>query len=362
MKNWIDNARIYHILVDRFSGNKQLKNENKFLGGTLNGITERLDYIQELGYNALWLSPICTSRNYHGYHITDFEQVDPHFGTLDDLKRLIEIVHSHGMHIVTDFVPNHCDFTHPFFTEAKSHPGSRYRNWFYFNANGTYKSFLNFDELPKLNLDFHEARDYMTDVAKYWCGLGFDGLRIDHIIGPSFAFWRYWMKEMKQAFPKKVFFGEAWGIGIDTTLMATTHLKNIWHKQHHGISQEELQRDYVGELDGILDFRYRDILLSHIAKGERILDNRQLEKEVRHHFARYPRGFKLFLFLDNHDTNRILFECKGDRTLVDEAIFFSQQQGKPFILYYGTEAGMTHKESIFSGKLFADLAVRECLF
>lgn len=361
MNKWIDRALIYHILVDRFTGDTHLKNENAFLGGTINGITAKLDYIQGLGYNTIWLSPICATKNYHGYHITDFKQVDKHFGTIDDVKNLIDNVHHRGMHIITDFVPNHCADTHPFFLSAKNNPHSRYRNWFYFHADGSYKCFLNYGELPKINLDYQEARDYMTEVAGYWCELGFDGLRIDHAIGPSFNFWRHFMKEMKGRFPRKVFFGEAWCMGLSSTLFDTVHLKNKGRKKYHGIRQERLQKDYIGELDGVLDFQYRDILLKHIAKGEHIIGNKQLRNEVCRHFSQYPKGFKLFLFLDNHDTNRILFECKGNKDLVEEAITFSKQWGKPFILYYGTEAGMTHKESIFSGKPYADLDVRECM-
>lgn len=361
MSNWVDNALIYHILVDRFTGDVRLKNENKFLGGTINGITARLDYIKNLGYNTLWLSPICASKNYHGYHITDFKQVDEHFGTLDDVRRLIDRVHQYGMHIITDFVPNHCADTHPFFLDAKNNVDSVYRDWFYFNEDNSYRCFLNYDELPKLNLDNDETRRYMIDAAKFWCEVGFDGLRIDHVIGPSFDFWRHFMKEMKSLFPDNVFFGEAWSLGLEGSLFETVHLKNIAKKKRCGIPQEQLQQDYIGELDGVLDFQYRNIILDYIRKGERLLGNKRLERQVRNHFSKYPKDFKLFLFLDNHDTDRILFECKGDRSLVDEAIAFSKQFGKPFILYYGTELGMTHKESIFSGKPYADLAVRECM-
>ena len=110
---------IYHIMVDRFTGDPSLKNENRFLGGTLHGISEHLDHIQRIGATALLLTPVCVSANYHGYHTTDYMNVDPHFGTLSDLQSLIADVHSRGMKIYADFVPNHCHFTHPFFLEAK---------------------------------------------------------------------------------------------------------------------------------------------------------------------------------------------------------------------------------------------------
>ncbi len=361
MKNWIDNAYIYHILVDRFGGDPLLKNENAFLGGTINYITKHLDYVQGMGFNTLWLSPICESKNYHGYHITDYFNVDPHFGTLDDLRQLIREVHARGMRIITDYVPNHCADTHPIFVAAKNDKASHYRNWFYFKEDNTYKCFMGYKELPKLNLDNHEARLYLTKAAHFWCDLGFDGLRIDHAIGPSFSFWKDWMNEMKKAYPTKCFFGEVWCAGLTPEFFDTVHLKHVWEKKHYGINQDALQRDYIKVLDGVLDFSFRDILLTHLYKGERITGNKDLEKEIRKHFAKYPKYFKLILFLDNHDTDRILFHCKGDTTLRDEAISFCQKQGRPFVIYYGTEKNMMNKETIFNGKPYSDLAVRECL-
>ena len=358
-KSWIDKAYIYHILVDRFGGDTDQPNGNRFMGGTLNYINSQLDYIQGMGFNTLWLSPICESKNYHGYHITDYFSVDHHFGTMEDLRSLIENVHNHGMHIITDYVPNHCADTHPFFREAITDKQSRYRNWFYFREDNTYKCFMNFGELPKLNLDNREAREYITKVAEFWCDAGFDGLRIDHAIGPSFDFWKEWMTNMKKAYPGKVFIGEVWCAGLTPELFNTIHLKHKWEKLHNGISQEELQKDYIGVLDGVLDFRFRDIVLSHIYKGERLTKNNELIREVRKHFNNYPKDFKLLLFLDNHDTDRLLYHCKGDTRLRDEALSFCRSLGRPFIIYYGTEADMCNQESIFSGKPYADLAVRE---
>ena len=84
MKNWFDNIRIYHLLIDRFNGGWQVppKSENLFCGGNLQGVIDKLDYIKDQGFNAVMLSPIFKSANYHGYHTLNFEDVDPHLGTL----------------------------------------------------------------------------------------------------------------------------------------------------------------------------------------------------------------------------------------------------------------------------------------
>lgn len=352
---------IYHILVDRFTGDLSLKNENRFLGGTLRGIIEHLDHIQGLGATSIWLSPIAVSANYHGYHITDFMHVDPHFGTLDDLKELIAATHARGLKIYTDYVPNHCHFTHPFFLEAKENPSSPYRRWFYWKRDGSYKCFLEVEELPKLNLNYTPACQYMIDVARYWCGLGFDGLRIDHAIGPSFRFWKKFRKVMKQEFPDKIFFGEVWGAGLQKRHYSTIHLKHEWWKRLFGFSQEDLQCDYIGVLDGVLDFEYRNMLIDAIWHGKKLEGNVELEKRIKHHFSQYPSDFQLILFLDNHDMDRLLFCCHGDTNLMKEAIAFSRKWGKPFVLYYGTEFGMQNKQSVFDGTPYADLRVRECV-
>ena len=353
-------------MVDRFNGSwSGCENGNHFMGGSLNGITEKLDYIKEMGMTAIWLSPVSCTANYHGYHITDFKNIDPHYGTMDDFDRLVNTAHEKGLKIIVDFVPNHCSVEHPFFKDAIASADSRYRNWFIIDENsGKYKCFLQYNELAKINLDNPEAAEYMIDVARLYCSHGVDALRIDHAVGPSFKFWRKAMEKLRSEFPEKVFFGEIWAHGIRRSFFNTLHFKSLIKKLRYyifSIDQEEWQRDYVGILDGVLDFKYRDILLNEIKKGHRILNNRELKKKVERHFKEYPKDFRLLLFLDNHDTDRFLFCCNGDVTLLEEAVKFSLKWNKAFIVYYGTEQGMANSDTIFSGKPYADLDVRECM-
>lgn len=363
---WIDYEIIYQIMIDRFNGKwTKLENGNHFMGGTLKGVTEKLDYIKDMGITTVWLSPISCSTNYHGYHITDFLSIDPHFGTMEDFDTLVDSVHKKGMKIIIDFVPNHCSVEHPYFKDAMSSKESPYRDWFYINEKtGKYKCFLQYEELAKINLDNSDAATYIKNVARTYCNHGVDGLRIDHAVGPSFAFWKNAIYELGEEFPDKVFFGEIWGEGIERKNFNTIHFKSLFKKTLYyifSITQEAWQRDYIGILDGVLDFEYRRLLLEEIENGNRILGNRRLEKKVARHFSRYPKDFRLLLFLDNHDTDRFLFNCHGDISLLEEAIKFSLKWNKAFILYYGTEQNMKNSETIFSGKPYADLAVRECM-
>ena len=149
---------IYQILIDRFNGGWDIppKNANAFLGGTLNGITEKIDYIKSLGATSICLSPFFQTEAYHGYHITDYEQIDPHFGSWDDLEKLIQTAHQNEIKIIVDFVPNHCHKNHPFFLDAISNPlTSRYRSWFYFKdkSSSDCLNFYGYSELPKFNLE-----------------------------------------------------------------------------------------------------------------------------------------------------------------------------------------------------------------
>jgi cyclomaltodextrinase len=168
--SWFKNAIIYHILIDRFAGFKSINECDKpiFLGGNIKGITEKLQYLNELGINIIWISPFYKTNTYHGYHITDFFQVESNFGTTRDLKELIESVHRYNMKIIADFVPNHCSIEHPYFKDAQSNKNSEFKDWFYFtNWPDEYLCFLSIKELPKINLENRDAKNYIINAAKH---------------------------------------------------------------------------------------------------------------------------------------------------------------------------------------------------
>lgn len=145
----------------------------------------------------------------------------------------------------------------------------------------------------------------------------------------------------------------------------------MWVKPHYYIRyflnklrydvQEARQLEYIGILDGVLDFRYQQFMCDAVHRKKTIVNNRKLQEEVKLHFARYPTGFLLWLFLDNHDLNRFMFECGGNKTLFEEGISFSKQQEMPWLMFYGTEKEFTNKKTIFDGTSYADERVRMCL-
>ncbi len=357
--DWFKKAVIYQVFIDRFNGFEKTENLPEFLGGNINGVIGKLDYFVSLGINMIWLSPYYESINYHGYHITDFKKVDPHFGSEEDLKGLISEAHKRGLHVIADFVPNHCSIQHPFFQDAYHNKISKYSDWFIFEQwPEKYRCFLNFTELPKLNLDNTEVRNYMIDVADYWMSLGLDGFRIDHAIGPSHRFWKIFRKKMKIRYPQAVFIGEVWCEGLDKNLFKTTGLKNKTLKRKFGISQEEIQLEYYGELDGVLDFTLNTMLVEAVRNEVDLLSNKKLKSKINKHFQLVPSDYLMVTFLDNHDMDRFLLHCKGSIKVLLDAFELLLSLDRPIVIYNGTENCEYNKIPIDVSIPNSDLSVR----
>jgi glycosidase len=359
--DWFKQAIIYHIVIDRFAGfGSGDWNKSGFLGGNLKSITQKIGYLKALGINTLWLSPFYATSAYHGYHVTDFMKVEPRFGRREDLEELIQIARSRGIRIIADFVPNHCSKHHPFFLEAQKDKGSRYFNWFTFlKWPQDYMCFLDVEALPKLNLDHPEARDHIVDAAKYWLSMGIDGFRLDHVMGPKHSFWKYFRKQIKTDFPQAVLIGEAWLEGIQFKHLKTIQINNKYFRWLFRLSQDSVQKEYIGELDGILDFRFRELVCMHIAHSRGFGQTRVLASALARHFAAYPGNYFLAAFLDNHDMNRFLFECNNDIEKLKAAAEIQFQLDQPVIIYYGTETGMTHQNPVAVNRPDSDLQVRQ---
>ena len=342
---WFDNIRIYHLLIDRFNGGWQTppKSENVFCGGNLQGVIDKLDYIKELGFNAIMLSPIFKTANYHGYHT--------------------------GMRIICDFVPNHCWYQAPIFEASLLKNGGKHRDWFWYKNDDSdeFVSFLGFGDLPKFNLTNPEVASFMIETAEKLVRMGVDAFRIDHALGQPHSFLKQFRERMQAIRSDIVVFGEVWAFGIGPQLASQLYFKTDGRLQEFlaqetkPFSQDDLQADYVDTLDGVLDFAYRDILLEEVHAGRGIKGNATLKSKVEEHFAKYPKDFKLVLFLDNHDTDRFLFDCHDDVNLLQEALEFTKGLPRPFSFLYGTEQLMTNNPSIFNAEPYADLRVRNCM-
>ena len=368
---WFDGIRIYHLLIDRFNGGWQIppKSENVFCGGTLQGVTEKLDYIKELGFNAIMLSPIFKTANYHGYHTLNFDEVDPHYGTWEDYQQLLDQAHDKGLKIICDFVPNHCWYEAPMFQESLLKNGGKHRDWFWYKNDDSdeFESFLGFGDLPKFNLKNPEVADFMIEKAEKLVRMGVDAFRIDHALGQPHEFLKRFRESMQAIRSDIVVFGEVWAFGIGPQMASQlffktdARLQEFLAQETKPFSQDALQADYTDTLDGVLDFAYRDLLLEEVHAGRGIKGNATLKSKIEAHFAKYPENFKLVLFLDNHDTDRFMFDCHDDVNLLQEAIDLTMELPRPFSMLYGTEQLMTIDKTIVNAEPYADLRVRNCM-
>ena len=175
--------------------------------GDLAGIAEKLPYLQSLGIDAIWISPIYPSPMADfGYDVSDYCDIDPRFGTLQDFDRLIDEAHARGLKVILDFVPNHTSDQHPWFVESRSSRSSPKRDWYLWRepapggappnnwlsnfggcawefdaASGQYYYHAFLKEQPDLNWRNPEVRAAMYDVLRFWMKRGVDGFRVDVI-------------------------------------------------------------------------------------------------------------------------------------------------------------------------------------
>ena len=357
---------VYHIFLDRFADVERPEEWDtpEFIGGSLRGAIEKLPYLKELGVNALWLSPFFKGVSYHGYHITDMYSVDERFGAEEDLRELIGEAHGLGMKVICDFVPNHVSKEHPYFKEALEDSKSEYRRWFFFDKHDGYLAFLNFEELAKLNLDYAPAMEHVKGAARKWLGMGFDGMRIDHVIGLSNENVRELFGGMKEEFTDVMFVGEA-GMGASHSLKEMKTLR-VPHKYLFWLARKctvrannILMKNYVGLLDGVLDFVQMEYLENYAKVDERgkVRCRRAVEKQAE----KFKDEILQFTFLDNHDKERFLYRVGGDKEKLVEAAGLQLGLKQPAIVYYGTEVGMGQEMSFVEHGEYADLLARQAM-
>ena len=191
------------------------------MGGNLRGIVERLDYIQELGANALYLCPIFASTSNHRYHTNDYFRIDPLLGNAREFDRLVDAVHARGMKLILDGVFNHCSRGfYAFNSVLECGEQSPFRDWFHIdsfpvNAYGpgpaNYRCWWNIPALPKFNTRNAHVREFLWSVGEYWVRRGIDGWRLDvpNEIDDD-SFWREFRTRVKNVNPEAYILGEIW--------------------------------------------------------------------------------------------------------------------------------------------------------
>lgn len=322
--------------------------------GDLNGVTAKLDYLQQLGISGIWLMPINPSPSYHGYDVTDYRNILPQYGSMADFERLVSEAHKRNIQVIIDLVINHTSDRHPWFRSALD-PKSPYRHWYtwatpttditaasaaadraWHAQKGQYYLSGFTGAMPDLNYDEPAVRHEMVDVGQFWLNKGVDGFRLDaarHIyddlatdtgkpetVRKNVTWWSEFRAGMQRVRPDVYLVGEVMQPSVSDLAPYLKPLGSVFNFPVAAKLIEAAKAERVDGLDTLLDTTYRSYAES---AGDAFVDA--------------P-------FLSNHDQDRVLSQLDGhlEHMRVAAAILMTLP-GRPFV-YYGEEIGMLGKK------------------
>lgn len=322
--------------------------------GDFKGLTQKLDYLQDLGINGIWLMPIMPSDTYHKYHVIDYKNIDPDYGSLADFKIFVDEAHKRGIKIITDFVINHTGNLHPWFLESQKGPENPYRDYYVWAKKDSireqiFKKAVSFDSdnirkwhsvngdtlsehyygyfnslCPDLNLDNPNVKEEILDIAKFWLNdVKVDGFRMDaarHIFTDERAednhnFWVWFQEEMKKVKPDVYLVGEVW-------------------------SDAKTVAPYLKGLPSLFNFDLGYAITNVAYAGMDTVGLVKKYKDISDYYKSITTEYLDATFIKNHDQTRLLTELKGDQNKARmAAALLLTLPGTPY-LYYGEEIGM----------------------
>ena len=306
------------------------------------GIIEKLDYLENLGITAIYLTPIFQSACNHRYHTHDYYQVDPLLGGNEALQALLTAAHDRAMKVVLDGVFNHASRGFFFFNDIlENGPHSPWLDWFHVEAwplsaydgslPANYRGWIDLRALPQFNHDNPDVREYLMRVGEYWLQQGIDGWRLDvPDCVQAEGFWQEFRQRMKAINPEAYIVGEIWGDAspwLDGT-------------QFDGVMNYQFTEPTVA-------FTVGDRLQKQHLRGTHYrpypaLTAAEYGEKIQTLLERHPWDIQLtqLNLLDSHDTARLLTLANGDRPSVDLAtLLMFTFPGAPCI-YYGNEVGL----------------------
>lgn len=348
-KDWRNGAVIYQVLVDRFvpsatlaakrhlypspktlrawhetpakgrylESHKLWSHEIDFWGGDLASTATKLDHVQQVGADVLYLNPICLAYTNHKYDALDYLQVSPEYGTRDDVKTLAEALHARGMKLVLDGVFNHMGRNAPIFREAEANPASPYRDWFVFGDQfpGGARAWWRAENLPELNLENPAVREHIyagvNSVVRSYLRDGVDGWRLD--------------------------------VGFDIGFAVLEELTRAAHAEKAGSlvvgEIANYPKEWYPSVDSVMLFILRHLTL-RLANGQ--LDagtyGRMVTRLVDE--AGIDNALKNWIYLENHDTPRLATAVPDVAARRMAQVLQFTLPGAPN-LYYGGELDMT---------------------
>lgn len=318
--SWVEDTVWYQIMPD------------PFCRGNLPGITERLEYLKELGITGIYLTPVFDSDTSHKYNTFDYKRIDADFGDEEDMKNLIRRAHELGIRVMLDAVFNHCGVEFFAWKDVLTNgEGSKYYDWFFVNQplagtdysntrDGRYFSFAFEAYMPKLNTNNPMVMDYFLDICRYWVEeWGIDGIRFDVGNEISHAFIKRLRSKLKQMNPELFLLGE------------------IWHDSVQWLSGDEY--------DSVMNYPFveslNDFWVDNGSSGTDKMDSRGLMYRLNRCYSMYTEQDNrvLFNFLDTHDISRAYDRCGSLDILMQQLVVLMTMPGSP-CLYYGTEVAM----------------------
>jgi len=368
---WVKDAIFYQIFPDRFAKSERVPKPSNlepwdspptihgFKGGDLLGVVEHLDYLEDLGVNAIYFNPIFQSAANHRYHTHDYYRVDPILGGDAAFRELLDEAHRRGIRIVLDGVFNHASRGfYQFHHTLENGAASPYLDWFYFDEERLragkpldaypspeterllrrshsslrvlgYRAWWDLPALPKFNTDTPAVRRFLLDVARHWIEFGIDGWRLDvpYEVDDD-DFWREFRRVVKAANPEAYIVGEIWDDAR----------RWLQGDQFDAVMNYIFSRACLGFFGG------ESLDLSQRPGGYRLrrLDAAQFAAEIERLLALYDWEVTLaqLNLLGSHDMPRFLTLVRGDEAALRLATLFQMTfPGAPSI-YYGDEVGM----------------------
>lgn len=366
---------LYLIMPDRFANgnpsNDQLKmrteykvdrnNPNARHGGDLKGISDKLDYLSDLGVTAIWLNPVLENDmeggSYHGYATTDYYRVDPRFGTNEEYAKLVSDAHAKGMKVVMDMIFNHCGSDHPWMSDIPSKDWvnndgkfvqtSHIKEIYFDNYASDYDKTKLTDgwfvpTMPDLNQRNRHVAKYLIQNSIWWVEYtGINGIRQDTYPYADYDMMIDWCNAISKEYPNFNIVGEAW---LNNPIGTS-----FWQK-------DSKLNPHNTQLNSVMDFRLMG--LAHTAffeeTGEWNGGLRDIYEHLTYDFV-YPDIDNVLRFLDNHDTDRFLAKMPNDLSGFKQGItFLLTIPGIPQ-LYYGTEILMNGNKQNGDGYIRLDM-------
>ena len=372
---WVQDAIFYQIFPDRFARSSRnpastlpfepwdsAPTIHGYKGGDLYGIIEKLDYLKDLGINALYLNPIFASASNHRYHAYDYYTVDSLLGGNAAFFELLEKAHKKNIRIVLDGVFNHASRgIWQFHHVLESGDGSPYRDWFYFDPERLnrkkhwgaypgpqeikalhhedsltaigYRGWWNLPALPKFNIYTPAVREFLFGIAEHWTRLGIDGWRLDVATEiDDDSFWQEFRHRVR-------------AINPDAYIVA-----EIWHESHRWLQGDQfdaiMNYDVTKPMLAFFAGRHLDLRVLHQQSNyhgiQHSIDAHEFANRIDHNLGLYKREitYSQLNLLDSHDTPRFLSCASGDKDALKLAwLFLFAYPGAPCI-YYGDEIGL----------------------